>query len=102
MGAALEKAGISGDALDLYIFGNVLTAGDGQSLPREAAFKIGIPDIVNGYAVDMVCSSGMMSAINAATPIPSGEGDLVLTGGKESMSQTEFLLSNPACWGYKF
>jgi NAD(P)-dependent dehydrogenase (short-subunit alcohol dehydrogenase family) len=63
MGTALEKAGTSGDALDLYIFGNVLRTGHGQSLPREAAFKIGIPDTVNSYAVDMVCSSIMMSAI---------------------------------------
>ncbi|WP_254445315.1 beta-ketoacyl synthase N-terminal-like domain-containing protein [Anabaena sp. UHCC 0204] len=93
MNAALEKAGISGEALDLYIFGNVLRAGHGQSLPRQAAYKTGIPDTVNGYAVDMVCSSGMMSAINAATAIRSGEADLVLTGGMESMSQTGFLLT---------
>ncbi|MBD2566427.1 thiolase family protein [Anabaena lutea] len=102
MSAALEKAGISGEALDLYIFGNVLRAGHGQSLPRQAAFQTGIPDTVNGYAVDMVCSSGMMSAINAATAIRSGEADLVLTGGMESMSQTGFLLSHRARWGYKF
>jgi acetyl-CoA C-acetyltransferase len=103
MGAALEKAGISGDVLDLYIFGNVLRAGHGQSLPRQAAFKIGITDTVNGYAVDMVCSSGMMSAINPATAIRSGEADLVLTGGMESISHTEFvLLSDRARWGYKF
>jgi acetyl-CoA C-acetyltransferase len=57
MGTALEKAGTSGDALDLYIFGNVLRTGHGQSLPREAAFKIRIPETVNSYAVDMVCSS---------------------------------------------
>ncbi|MTJ54167.1 thiolase family protein [Anabaena sp. UHCC 0253] len=102
MNAALEKAGISGEALDLYIFGNVLRAGHGQSLPRQAAYKTGIPDTVNGYAVDMVCSSGMMSAINAATVIRAGVADLVLTGGMESMSQTGFLLSHRARWGYKF
>jgi hypothetical protein len=52
MGTALEKAGTSGDALDLYIFGNVLRAGHGHSLPLQAAFKIGMPDTINGYAVD--------------------------------------------------
>ena len=57
MRTALEQTGVSGDALDLYIFGNVLRAGHGQSLPRQAAFKAGIPERVNGYAVDMVCSS---------------------------------------------
>ncbi len=102
MQAALEQAGISGEALDLYIFGNVLKAGHGQSLPRQAAFKAGIPETVNGYAVDMVCSSGMMSVMNAATAIRSGEAEIVLAGGMESMSQTGFFLSHRARWGYKF
>lgn len=101
MQAALVQAGVSGEALDLYIFGNVLRAGHGQSLPRQAAFKTGIPETVNGYAVDMVCSSGMMSVMNAATAIRSGEADIVLAGGMESMSQTGFLLSHRARWGYK-
>lgn len=102
MQAALEQAGISAEALDLYIFGNVLKAGHGQSLPRQAAFKAGIPETVNGYAVDMVCSSGMMSVMNAATAIRSGEAEIVLAGGMESMSQTGFFLSHRARWGYKF
>ncbi|MBW4681684.1 MAG: thiolase family protein [Microcoleus vaginatus WJT46-NPBG5] len=102
MRAAWEKTGLSGDALDLYIFGNVLRAGHGQSLARQAAFKAGIPETVNGYAVDMVCSSGMMSVMNAATTIRAGEAELVLAGGMESMSQTGFFLSHRARWGYKF
>jgi len=101
MEAALTKAGVPGSALDLYILGNVLRAGHGQALPRQAAFKAGIPDSVNGYAVDMVCSSGMISVINAATAIRAGEAELVLAGGMESMSQTGFFLSHRARWGYK-
>jgi acetyl-CoA C-acetyltransferase len=101
MRAALERAGVSGEALDLYIFGNVLSAGHGQSLPRQAAFKTGIPQKVNGYAVNMVCSSGMMSAINGVSAIRSGDAEMVLAGGMESMSQTGFLLSQRARWGYK-
>ena len=101
MRAALEQAGVQGDALDLYIFGNVLRAGHGQSLPRQAAFKAKIPETVNGYAVDMVCSSGMMSVMNAATTIRSGDAEIVLAGGMESMSQAGFFLSHRARWGYK-
>ncbi|YAF97459.1 MAG: acetyl-CoA C-acyltransferase [Nodularia sp. CChRGM 3473] len=101
MQAALERARVSAESLDVYIFGNVLRAGHGQSLPRQAAFKTGIPESVNGYAVDMVCSSGMMSTINAAMMIRSGEAEIVLAGGMESMSQTGFLLSHRARWGYK-
>src|ERR687885_1615106 len=101
MRAALEQTGLSGDALDLYIFGNVLRAGHGQLLPRQAAFKAGIPATVNGYAIDMVCSSGMMSLINATLAIRGGEADIVLAGGMESMSQAGFFLSHRARWGYK-
>ena len=101
MQAALERAGILGSALDLYILGNVLRAGHGQLLPRQAAFKAGIPATVNGYAVDMVCSSGMISLMNATLAIRCGEADIVLAGGMESMSQTGFFLSHRARWGYK-
>ena len=101
MQAALVQAGIPGEALDLYILGNVLRGGHGQLLPRQAALKAGIPEKVNGYAVDMVCSSGMISLINATLTIRAGEADLVLAGGMESMSQTGFFLSHRARWGYK-
>lgn len=101
MRAALEKAGISGDALDLYIMGNILRTGHGQLLPRQAAIKAGIPPEVDGYALDMVCSSGMMAIMNASMAIKSGEADLVLAGGMESMSQAAFSIPHGARWGYK-
>jgi acetyl-CoA C-acetyltransferase len=102
MGAALERADVDGGNLDLYIFGNVLRAGHGQLIPRQAAFKAGIPATVDGVQLDMVCSSGMMSIMQAATLIKAGEADLVLAGGTEAMSSTGFYLSSRARWGYKF
>jgi acetyl-CoA C-acetyltransferase len=102
MRAALEAAGVSGELVDLYVFGNVLRSGHGQLLPRQAAFKAGIPETANGYAVDMVCSSGMIGVMNATLAIRSGEADIVLAGGMESMSQAGFSLSHRARWGYKF
>lgn len=102
MRGALESAGLQGEDLDVYVFGNVLRAGHGQLIPRQAAFKAGIPETVDGFAVDMVCSSGMVSLINAAALIASGQADVVLAGGVESMSQTGFYLSARARWGYKF
>ncbi len=99
---ALEVAGISGSALDFYAFGNVLRAGHGQLIPRQAALKAGIPEEVDGVALDMVCSSGMMSLITGASLIRSGDAKVVLTGGVESMSGTGFYLSSRARWGYKF
>ena len=102
MKSALEKVGIAGENLDLYIMGNVLRGGHGQLLPRQAAVKAGIPQAVDGYAVDMVCSSGMISILNAVNTIKAGDADLVLAGGMESMSNTGFYLSSRARWGYKF
>lgn len=102
MREALVRAGVEGKALDLYIFGNVLRAGHGQLLPRQAALKAGIPKEVDGYQVDMVCASGMMAALNAVQFLRTGEAHLVLAGGMESMSQAGFYLSHRARWGYKF
>lgn len=101
MRGALVRAGIEGGALDLVVFGNILKHGHGQLLPRHAALKAGIPQAVDAYGVDMLCSSGMMSIINGAMTIRAGEADLVLAGGVESMSQAGFLLSHQARWGYK-
>jgi acetyl-CoA C-acetyltransferase len=101
MRAAIDRAGIAPEQLDLYIFGNILKHGHGQLVPRHAAIKAGIPVEVDGYAVDMLCSSGMMSVMNADTAIRAGDADLVLAGGIESMSQAGFVLSARARWGYK-
>jgi acetyl-CoA C-acetyltransferase len=102
MGGVLAQSGVDGSALDIYLFGNVLRGGHGQLIPRQAALKAGIPESVDGAAIDMVCSSGMMSVMQGATMIKAGEADLVLTGGTESMSGTGFHLSSRARWGYKF
>jgi acetyl-CoA C-acetyltransferase len=101
MRAALERGGVAPGDLDLYVFGNILKHGHGQLLPRHAALKAGIPNAVDGYAVDMLCSSGMMSLMNADSAIRAGDADLVLAGGIESMSQAPFTLSHRARWGYK-
>lgn len=101
MRAALERAKVAGGDLDLYIFGNVLRAGWGQLVPRQAALAAGIPETIDGYAIDMVCSSGMMSLTSATHAIACGEADLILAGGFESMSQAGFVISSRARWGLR-
>jgi len=102
MRAALERASVEGGDLDGFVFGNVLSAGHGQHIPRQAAIKAGVPEDVDGYHVNMVCSSGMIAVMNAATHIRAGEAEIMLAGGTESMSQTGFFLSHGARWGYKY
>ena len=99
MKAAVERAGIPPQILDFYIFGNILKHGHGQLLPRHAAIKAGIPDSVDGYALDMLCSSGMMSTMNGAMMIQSNQAEIVLVGGIESMSQAGFHISYQARYG---
>ncbi len=102
MKAAIDRGRVDGGSLDLYMFGNVLRAGHGQLIPRQAALKAGIPNHVDGVAIDMVCSSGMMSVMSASSMIRAGDAEIVLAGGVESMSGTGFHLSSRARWGYKF
>lgn len=102
MKAALERGGVSGDALDFYVFGTVLRAGQGQLIPRQAAIKAGIPESIDGLQLDMVCSSGMMAVMNAAALVKAGDADLVLAGGTESMSGTGFYVGSGARWGFKY
>ncbi len=102
MRAAPERAGVEGEHLDFYVMGIVQRAGQGQLVPRQAAIRAGIPEHVDGCAVDMVCSSGMMSVINAMTYVKAGEADLVLAGGTESMSGAGFYVGSGARWGLKY
>jgi len=101
MRGALEQSGIDGNQLDLIVFGNVLRGGHGQLIPRQASIKAGIPVNVDSMAVDMVCASGMAALYNGANAIRTGDAELVLAGGIESMSQAGFMLSSAARWGYK-
>lgn len=101
MRAAVERSPVEGQDLDFYVFGNVLRGGHGQLIPRQAALQAGIPEAVDGMAVDMVCSSGMMSLITAGALLQASGARLILAGGTESMSTAGFALSSRARWGYK-
>jgi len=102
MAAALERAGVEGDLVDLVIMGHVLRGGHGQLVPRQAAFAAGIPRHVDALAVDMVCSSGMAAVMTGASQIRAGEVDLVLAGGMEAMSSTGFFQDSGIRWGHKY
>jgi acetyl-CoA C-acetyltransferase len=102
MEGAVEAADLPKEALDLVVFGNVLRAGHGQLVPRQAAIQAGIPKEIDAMAVDMVCSSGMMSTMNGATMIKAGDAELVLTGGVESMSGAGFVQDAKTRWGQKY
>lgn len=98
---ALEKAGVEADKVDEVFFGNVVQANVGQAPARQAALGAGIPNLVPCTTVNKVCSSGMKSIMFGAQSIMLGHGDIMVTGGMESMSNIPYYVPN-ARWGYKY
>ncbi len=95
---ALNRAGVKAEQVDEVIFGGVLTAGLGQNIARQVAIKAGVPYGVPAFTVNMVCGSGMKTVMEAARAIASGDADVIVAGGTESMSQAPFTLPD-ARWG---
>ncbi len=89
---ALERAGITGDQVDYVFVGHVLQAGAGQIPSRQAATKGGIPMSVPSNTVNKVCLSGMNAIHLADVMIRSGEADIVVAAGMESMTNSPYLL----------
>ena len=89
---ALEKAGVAAADVEYVIMGQVLTAGTGQLPARQAAVAGGIPMDVPSVTVSKVCLSGIQSVIMADQFIRSGDFDVIVAGGQESMSQAPHLL----------
>ncbi len=90
--AALARAGIEPGHVDHVVMGNVLQAGLGQNPARQAAAEGGVPMDVPAVTVNSVCLSGIHSIHLADQMIRSGEADIVIAGGMESMSQAPYLL----------
>jgi len=90
--AALERAGIAPDQVDQVVMGQVLQAGQGQNPARQAAAKGGIPMGVPAVTVNSVCLSGLHAIYVADQMIRSGDADIVVAGGMESMSRAPYLL----------
>jgi len=84
--AAIERAGLSPEDIDEAILGQVLTAAQGQNPARQAARLAGIPDSKTAFGINQVCGSGLRTVALAAQQIISGESNIVIAGGQESMS----------------
>ncbi|MGW3484005.1 acetyl-CoA C-acetyltransferase [Rhodococcus indonesiensis] len=98
---ALEKATITPEHVQYVIMGQVLTAGTGQIPARQAAAAAGIPMSVPALTVNKVCLSGINAIVLADQMIRSGECDIVVAGGQESMSQAPHLLEQSRT-GHKY
>jgi acetyl-CoA C-acetyltransferase len=91
--AAVERAGLTGEAVDQILMGCVLPAGLGQAPARQAALGAGLPQHVQATTVNKMCGSGMQAAILAHGALVEGSAEVVVAGGMESMSNAPYLLA---------
>jgi acetyl-CoA C-acetyltransferase len=92
VGEAVRRAGIDPTIVDECIMGNVVSAGLGQNPARQAALQGGLPDHVAALTINKVCGSGLKAVMLAAQGIATGDVDIVVAGGMESMSNCPYLL----------
>ena len=86
--------------IDEVIMGNVLQAGQGQNVARQACIYAGLPEETNAYTVNKVCASGLKAIALAAQAIMAGEAEIIVAGGMENMSNAPFAVPE-ARWGYR-
>ncbi|MCK8670946.1 thiolase family protein [Rhodococcus sp. HM1] len=93
---AVRRAGVPGDAVDEVILGAANQAGeDNRDVARMAVLLAGLPDTVPGFTVNRLCASGLTAVAQAAALIRSGEADLVVAGGVESMTRAPWVMAKP-------
>jgi 3-oxoadipyl-CoA thiolase len=93
---ALDRAGVAGDVVDEVILGAANQAGeDNRNVARMAVLLAGLPDEVPGYTVNRLCASGLTAVTSAAQAIRSGEADVVVAGGVESMTRAPWVMAKP-------
>ena len=90
--AAVERAGITGDAVEEVLMGNCLMAGQGQAPARQAAFKGGLPRSTGAVTLSKMCGSGMKAAMFAHDMLLAGTHEIMVAGGMESMTNAPYLL----------
>jgi acetyl-CoA C-acetyltransferase len=89
---AVARAGLAPDQVDEVIMGNVVSAGLGQAPARQAAIHAGLPPKVAALTVNKVCGSGLKAVMLAAQGVATGDAEVVVAGGMESMSNCPYLL----------
>ena len=97
---AVNKAGIKPELVEEVVMGNVIQAGQGQNVARQAAIKAGLPVEIPSMTINKVCGSGLRSVALAAQMIKAGDCDVVVAGGMENMSSAPYAIPG-ARWGQR-
>lgn len=99
--AVIEDAGIAGDAVDDIILGQASPNGAAPALGRVVALDAELGVNVPGMQLDRRCGSGLQAVATAAAHVASGAAELIIAGGAESMSNTEYTVDGKVRWGVK-
>ncbi len=92
----VRRSGIPPEAIDEVILGSANQAGeDNRNVARMAVLLAGLPDTVPGYTVNRLCASGLTAVANAAHAVRSGEAEVVVAGGVESMTRAPWVMAKP-------
>jgi len=83
---ALERAGVSAEDVDEVIMGQILTAAQGQNPARQAAMAAGVPKEATAWGLNQLCGSGLRAVALGMQQIQTGDADIIVAGGQESMS----------------
>jgi acetyl-CoA C-acetyltransferase len=90
--AAVERAGVPGDAIDEVLMGNCLMAGQGQAPARQAMRRAGVPDSAGAVTLSKMCGSGMRTMMFAHDMLAAGSASVMVAGGMESMTNAPHLM----------
>ena len=96
----LEDSKISPELIDEVIMGNVLTGGQGQAPARQAALFAGLPNKTECMTINKMCGSGLKAVMLAAQAILTGDAEIIIAGGQESMTNAPYVLDK-ARSGYR-
>jgi len=92
--AAVERAGVAGDAIEDVYFGAANQAGeDNRNVARMGALLAGLPESVAGVTLNRLCASGLSAVVSACHAVVAGDGDLFVAGGVESMSRAPLVMA---------
>ncbi len=99
--AVLRKSAIDPRLVGQVIMGHGRQAGNGPNTARQVAIRAGLPETCVAYTINMACASGLKAIVNAALAITSGECDVAVAGGMESMTNVPFMLTADARNGWR-
>jgi 3-oxoadipyl-CoA thiolase len=96
LASVIERSGVPPEAVDEVILGAANQAGeDNRNVARMAALLAGLPDTVPGFTVNRLCASGLQAVVSAAQAVETGQADVVIAGGVESMTRAPWVMAKP-------